>query len=87
MKQLSIQENINRIFKTKKYTLPLNPNYGLSYEWIDKPFSKELEASMIEEIREQISIFEPRLVIESIQVSKEYSNLSIIINTNLRIAI
>lgn len=87
MKNLSVSENIKRIFKTKKYSIPLNPNYGLSYDWIDRVFTKELELSIIEEIREQITLFEPRLNITSIQISKKESSLEILINTDIRIDI
>ncbi|PAF53259.1 hypothetical protein BKH42_06955 [Helicobacter sp. 13S00482-2] len=85
--QISITENLTKIFKTKKYSLPLNPNYGLSYDFIDKPFSKELESSIIAEIKEQIELFEPRVKITSIQILKEDANLIILINTNIRISL
>lgn len=87
MKNLTLMENIERIFKTKKYSIPLNPNYGLSYDWVDRAFTKELELKIVQEISEQITLFEPRLNIDSIEISKKESSLEISINTELRIVI
>lgn len=87
MKNLTLMENIERIFKTKKYSIPLNPNYGLSYDWVDRAFTKELELKIVQEISEQINLFEPRLNIDSIEISKKESSLEISINTELRIVI
>lgn len=87
MKNLSIEENLKRIFRTKKYSIALNPNYGLSYEWVDRVFTKELELNIIAEITEQIALFEPRLKITDISITKEDSQLNIAINTDFKVSI
>ncbi|PAF46296.1 hypothetical protein BKH41_09315 [Helicobacter sp. 12S02232-10] len=83
--QLSINENLNRIFKTKKYAIPLNPNFGLSYDWIDKPLTHEIKLSITEEIREQIKLYEPRIYIQSIDVSFEDNQLRLMINSTYKV--
>lgn len=87
MKNLSIEENLGRIFKTKKYSLPLNPNFGLSSNWSDKPLTAENKASIIEEITEQIRLFEPRLNIESIDVNMQNSTLTLTLNTDMKFSL
>lgn len=76
---LSIEQNLNRILCTRKYSLPLNPNFGLSYEWIDKPNINELE--IVEEIKEQLSLFEPRIANPRIKVEKNADKILICIDT------
>lgn len=83
--QISINENLQRIFSTKKHQFPLNPNYGLNYEWIDKPITSQTKQSITDEIITQINLFEPRLNVESIQINQNDSKLSIIINTLYKI--
>lgn len=76
---LSVEQNLNRILSTRKYSLPLNPNFGLSYEWIDKPNINELEIA--QEIKEQLSLFEPRLKNPRIKVEKNADKILISIDT------
>lgn len=76
---LSIEQNLNRILSTRKYSLPLNPNFGLSYEWIDKPNINELEIA--QEIKEQLSLFEPRIANPRIKVEKNADKILISIDT------
>lgn len=76
---LSIEQNLNRILSTRKYSLPLNPNFGLSYEWIDKPNINELEIA--QEIKEQLSLFEPRVANPRIKVEKNADKILISIDT------
>lgn len=76
---LSVEQNLNRILSTRKYSLPLNPNFGLSYEWIDKPNINELEIE--QEIKEQLSLFEPRLKNPRIKVEKNADKILISIDT------
>lgn len=87
MKQTSIEENLTRIFGTKKYALPLNPNFGLSNDYIDKPLALEAKSNLIKEIREQIELFEPRIKIENIAISQENSKLIISINTDIKVSL
>lgn len=76
---ISIEQNLNRILSTRKYSLPLNPNFGLSYEWIDKPNINELEIE--EEIQEQLRLFEPRVEKPHIKVDKNGDKIAISIDT------
>lgn len=76
---LSIEQNLNRILSTRKYSLPLNPNFGLSYEWIDKPNINELEIA--QEIKEQLRLFEPRVANPRIKVEKNADKILISIDT------
>lgn len=76
---LSIEQNLNRILSTRKYSLPLNPNFGLSYEWIDKPNINELEIE--QEIKEQLRLFEPRVANPRIKVEKNADKILISIDT------
>lgn len=76
---LSIEQNLNRILSTRKYSLPLNPNFGLSYEWIDKPNINELEIA--QEIKEQLRLFEPRIANPRIKVEKNADKILISIDT------
>ncbi|PAF48761.1 hypothetical protein BKH41_05730 [Helicobacter sp. 12S02232-10] len=85
--KLSINENLNRIFKTKKYSIPLNPNFGLSYDWIDKPLTPETRLAITEEVQEQIRLYEPRLNIQDIAVSFEENKLILTINSDYKVAI
>ncbi|PAF49229.1 hypothetical protein BKH41_03885 [Helicobacter sp. 12S02232-10] len=85
--KLSINENLNRIFKTKKYSIPLNPNFGLSYDWIDKPLTPETRLAITEEVQEQIRLYEPRLNIQNIAVGFEDSKLIISINSDYQVVL
>lgn len=76
---LSVEQNLNRILSTRKYSLPLNPNFGLSYEWIDKPNINELEIA--QEIKEQLRLFEPRVANPRIKVEKNADKILISIDT------
>ncbi|PAF46139.1 hypothetical protein BKH46_08820 [Helicobacter sp. 12S02634-8] len=85
--KLSIEENLNRIFKTKKYTIPLNPNFGLSYEVVDKAMTQEMILMLEDEIREQIALYEPRLKVEDLQISTEDNHLTLTINTTHKVTL
>lgn len=84
---LSINENLNRILTTKKGSLVLNPNYGLNYDWLDKPLTSQLKQEIQEDIINQITTYEPRLSIQEIQISQIDSKISVSINSSYKIDI
>lgn len=81
MYQISIEENIRRILTTKKYTMPLYANFGLSDKFIDTALSNELLLELKDEILEQIRLYEPRVSADSIDIECENSTLTLHINT------
>lgn len=84
---LSINENLNRILTTKKGSFVLNPNYGLNYDWLDKPLTSQLKQEIQEDIINQITTYEPRLSVQEIQISQIDSKLSVSINSSYKIDI
>lgn len=81
MYQLSIEENLTRILNTTKFTLPLNPNFGLSNKFIDKTLSNELMLELKDEIMEQIKLYEPRIEVNNIEIILNNSMLTLKITT------
>ena len=81
MYQISIEENIRRMLTTKKYTMPLYANFGLSDKFIDRALSNELLLELKDEILEQIKLYEPRVRVEDITIECEYSTLTLHIRT------
>lgn len=81
MYQLSIEENLTRILNTTKFTLPLNPNFGLSNKFIDKTLSNELILELKDEIMEQIKLYEPRIEVNNIEIILDNSMLTLKIKT------
>lgn len=81
MYQLSIEENLTRILNTTKFTLPLNPNFGLSNKFIDKTLSNELMLELKDEIMEQIKLYEPRIEVNNIEIILNNSMLTLKIKT------
>lgn len=63
--EISIDENIRRIFLTSKLTKTLRPNFGIN-RYIDKSFNLVVLNEIKSEIIEQIELFEPRIVLKSI---------------------
>ena len=64
--EISVDENIRRIFLTSKLTKTLRPNFGLS-RYIDKSFNLVVLNEIKSEIIEQIELFEPRIMLKSIE--------------------
>lgn len=60
-----IMQNLRMICTTKKGTVPLDRDFGLSCDWIDKPYNISKNQFMVEVI-EQCEKYEPRAVIRSI---------------------
>lgn len=84
MYQLSIEENLTRILNTTKFTLPLNPNFGLSNKFIDKTLSNELMLELKDEIMEQIKLYEPRIEVNNIEIILNNSMLTLKIKTQYK---
>ena len=63
--EISIDENIRRIFLTSKLTKTLRPIFGLS-RYSDKSFNLVVLNEIKSEIIEQIERFEPRIMLKSI---------------------
>ncbi len=64
--EISINENIRRIFLTAKLTKTLRPNFGLS-RYIDKSFNLVVLNELKAEIIEQIELFEPRITLKGVE--------------------
>lgn len=60
-----ILQNFRTIIKTRKGTVPLDRDFGLSWSWIDKPF-QVAKSLLIAEIHEVAEEYEPRAKILSI---------------------
>lgn len=81
MHQLSIEDNLKRIITTKKYTMPLFANFGLSDKFIDTTLSNELLLELKDEVLEQIKLYEPRIKASDIRIECKDSSLILSINT------
>lgn len=81
MHQLSIEDNLKRIITTKKYTMPLFSNFGLSDKFIDTTLSNELLLELKDEVLEQIRLYEPRIKVGDIRIECKDSSLILSINT------
>lgn len=60
-----ILQNFRTIIKTRKGTVPLDRDFGLSWSWLDKPF-QVAKSLMIAELYEVTEEYEPRAKILSI---------------------
>lgn len=60
-----IMQNLRTIITTKKGSVPLDRDFGLSFDWIDKPYDISRNQFMVEVI-EQCEKYEPRAIIRSI---------------------
>ena len=81
MYQISIEQNLNRILTTRKYTLPLCTYFGLSDCYIDKPLSQELMLELKDEILEQLNLYEPRVKPNDMTLTFKDSILTLHIHT------
>lgn len=64
-----IFQNVVHLLNTIEGSVPLNRNFGLSFRAVDKPVI-EAEGLYIQEVYEKISKYEPRLIIDSIEIDK-----------------
>ncbi|TLD80173.1 hypothetical protein LS68_008115 [Helicobacter sp. MIT 05-5293] len=81
MYQISVEQNLQRILTTHKFTLPLCPNFGLSDSYIDKPLTQDLMLELKDEILEQIALYEPRIKVSDITLAFKDSVLTLHIRT------
>ena len=63
--EAEIAQNINTIFRTSKYSVPLDREFGLNVTVLDKPVNVA-EALITNEIVEAIEKFEPRVKVTEI---------------------
>lgn len=69
-----IQQNIRTIISTRKGTVPLNRDFGLSYSWLDKPYLVAMTLMMAEVI-EAIEEYEPRAKVRDVQFDNSESDV------------
>lgn len=65
--QKSIMQNVSLLISTRKGTVPMYRNFGITMEFLDRPNSVA-EALLTAEIAEGISEFEPRAKLVSVSV-------------------
>lgn len=63
--EVEIAQNVNMIFKTSKYSVPLDREFGLNVTVLDMPVNVA-EALITNEIVEAIEKFEPRVKVSEI---------------------
>lgn len=83
---LSIEDNISKILKTQKESLPLLSNAGVSKKFIDKQLNKEELHELKEQVLEQILKYEPRVSEADINLNASLDEVSIEIK-NLRVVL
>ncbi|CUU72190.1 GPW/gp25 family protein [Campylobacter hyointestinalis] len=76
MYQISIDENLNRISKTSKYTKTLRPTFGLD-KYIDKQMNLENLSALKDDLIDQITTYEPRISIDKINFITKANGLDI----------
>jgi phage baseplate assembly protein W len=64
-----ILQNVRTILKTRRGTVPLNRDFGLSWAYIDKPIH-EAYAMIAEDIVNQLERYEPRAKIVSLELQQ-----------------
>lgn len=80
MYQISIEQNLARILSTTKGAMPLNYDFGLSPEYIDRTLTNEAQIALKDEILEQIALYEPRISPKDIKLEVIDSALTLHIN-------
>ena len=61
-----ISQNVNTIFRTSKYSVPLDREFGLNASLLDQPVNVA-QALLMNEIAESIEKFEPRVKVSEIR--------------------
>lgn len=65
-----IFQNINTIFSTAKYSVPLFREFGTNAFFVDKPMTS-IRPTLIAELIEVVEKYEPRVIVEEIKMSGE----------------
>jgi len=74
----SINQNISIILTTPKGSDPHRPLFGSNiWQFIDKPLTAITKGRLKKEIVDAISLWEPRVEVEEINLKKEYTNIKI----------
>ena len=66
----SILQNVSIILRTCQRTVPLYREFGLPYEFLDRPQNVALPALVVE-VSEAIQAFEPRARLETVDYSAD----------------
>lgn len=74
---MTIEENLKRIFNTKKGSIPLMHDFGISSKFIDEVLNHELLIDLKDEIINQILTYEPRIKIKDIELIPNGSQINI----------
>ena len=79
----SILQNLFLLLETRKGTIPMYRNFGLSQSFLDKPLAVAT-ALATAEIREAVETYEPRATLLDVQVeAKPNGNVSIILEVEI----
>ncbi len=62
---VEIMQNLRTIISTTKWSVPLDRDFGISGEYVDKPM-ESAKAYMAAEIIQAINQYEPRVTVEEI---------------------
>lgn len=65
-----IFQNLNTILGTAKFTVPLDREFGMKWDFVDKPLSV-LHPLYVAEVIEIIEKYEPRVAVEEVKLSSE----------------
>ena len=64
-KYTEVYQNVRTLLSTIKFSVPLDREFGINADYVDKPTPKAM-AMLSEEIIEAIGRYEPRAVVDSI---------------------
>jgi len=69
----SVLQNIAVILSTRKGTIPLYRDFGLSMEFLDKPMPVA-KVMMVSEVREAVERWEPRATVVGVTFSEDVTD-------------
>jgi phage baseplate assembly protein W len=64
-----VVQNLNMLLATAKYSVPLDREFGISWESVDRPMAVA-EAMIVSEIMEAVERCEPRAEIQNIKFAR-----------------
>jgi phage baseplate assembly protein W len=79
-----IAQNVRMILATPKYSVPLYRDFGVSWEYVDKPI--DIAQSLLAgEITDAIQAYEPRCEVENITFERDGTSGSLMPKVEVRI--
>ena len=67
-----IKNNVLNILRTRLGEVPYMPTLGVSFDYVDTPLT-EAQASLVAEIRRQLTLWEPDAMLDDLRIVREES--------------